>query len=74
MVYDSNRTMQRDKLFSMINFIATPMIDKSISCSFKWKKLNIDLFYDTKMLTKNERNKLIAMNMKAQAIICTHIC
>ncbi len=32
------------------------------------KNINLDLFCDTKMLTKNEKNKQIAMNMKAHAI------
>ncbi len=32
------------------------------------KNINLGLFYDTKMLTKNEKSKQLAMNLKAHAI------
>jgi hypothetical protein len=74
MAFGSSRAMQRNQICSMINFIGTPSLFFTLNPRFfhhllvvilSGKNINLDLFYDTKMLTKNEKSKQIAMNMKA---------
>jgi hypothetical protein len=74
MAFGSNRAMQRNQIFSMINFIGTPSLFSTLNPRFfhhlliailSGKNINLDLFYDKKMLTKNEKSKQMAMNMKA---------
>jgi len=83
MAFGHSRTMQKDQIFSMINFIGTPSLFFTLNPRFihhplvvllSGQNINFDLFYDTKMLTKNGRSKQIAMNLKAQAIfVHTHV-
>ncbi len=69
--------MQKDKIFSMINFMEIPRLFFTLNPTFfhhpllvilNGQNINLDLFYYTKMLTKNEKSKHIAMNLKAHAI------
>jgi hypothetical protein len=74
--------MQRGQIFSMINLMEIPRLFFTLNPTFvhhplivllNGQNFSLDLFYDTKMLTKNEKNKQITMNMKAQ-IIFVHTC
>ncbi len=66
--------MQRNQIFIMINFIGTlrlffilnpTIVHHPLVALLSGQKINLDLFYDIKMLTKNENSKQIAMNLKA---------
>jgi hypothetical protein len=61
MAFCSSQTMQRDQIFSMINFIGMPSLFFTLNPTFvrhplivllSRQKNNLDLFYDTKMFTK----------------------
>jgi hypothetical protein len=60
MAFGSNRAMQRDQIFSMINFIGTPSLCFTLNPRFvhhllvvilSGQNIHLHLFYDTKMLT-----------------------
>jgi len=53
------------RLFFILNptFVHHPLV-----VILNGKNINLDLFYDTKMLTKNDKSKQITMNLKAHAI------
>jgi len=64
MASSSSQTMQRDQIFSMINFIGMPSLFFTLNPTFfhhplvallSGQNINLDLFYDTKMLTKMRR-------------------
>ncbi len=69
--------MQRDQIFNIINFMEIPRLVFTLNLTFvhhllvvllNGQNINLDLFYDTKILTKIKESKQIAMNMKAHAI------
>ncbi len=77
MASKSNCATRRDQIFSMINFMGTPSLFFTLSPAFVHHPLNVvligqninlDLFYDSNMLDKNERCKQATINPKAQAI------
>jgi hypothetical protein len=76
MASGSSCTTQRDKIFSMVNFMGTPSLFFTLNLAFVHHpfilflidNINLDLFYGNKMLDKNERCKQATMNPKAQAI------
>jgi hypothetical protein len=56
MAFSSSQTMQRDQIFSMINFIRTPNLVFTLNPTFvhhplvvilNGQNINLDLFYDT---------------------------
>jgi hypothetical protein len=63
MVSGSSHARQIDQIFSMINFIGTPNLFFTLNPAFvhhlllavlNGRNINLDLFYDKNMLTKNE--------------------
>jgi hypothetical protein len=63
MAFGSSRAIQRNQNFSMINFMGTPSLFFTLNPSFihhpllvglSGQNINLDLFYDKNMLTKNE--------------------
>jgi hypothetical protein len=71
---------QKDQIFNMINFIGMPSFFFVINPMFVYhplliiingKNINLNLFYDTNMLTKNEQCK---DKSKISSSICTHYC
>jgi hypothetical protein len=60
MASSSSQIMQRDQIFSMVNFIGPPSLFFTLTPTFvhhplvvflSGQNINLDLFYDTKMLT-----------------------
>ncbi len=83
MAFGSSRTMQRDQIFSMINFIGTLSLFFTLNLTFvhhplvvllSGQNINLDLFYDKKMVTKNERRKQFKSHeFESPSNIYTHI-
>ncbi len=64
----------------MINFIGTPILFFILNLTFvhcpllvvlSGQNINLDLFYDKNMLTKNERCKYVAINPKFKLYLYT---
>jgi len=64
----------------MINFMGTPILFFTLNLTFvhrpliavlSGKNINLDLFYDKNMLTKNERCKYVAINPKFKLYLYT---
>ncbi len=73
----SNCATQRNQIFGMVNFMGTPslfftlnprLIHHPLLSILSGKNINLDLFYDKNMLTKNEQCKYATINPKPQAI------
>jgi hypothetical protein len=73
----SNHATQRNQIFGMVNFMGTPSlfftfnpgsIHHPLLSILSGKNINLDLFYDKNMLTKNEQCKYTTINPKARAI------
>jgi hypothetical protein len=83
MAFGSSQTMQRNQIFSMINFIGTLSLFFTLNLKFvhhplivllSGQNINLDLFYDKKMLTKNERSKQFKSHeFESPSNIYTHI-
>ncbi len=77
MTFWSNCATQRDQIFNMIKFMETPSLFFILNPTFihhflltvlNEQNINLDLFYDKNMLTKNEWCKYVMINPKVQAI------
>jgi hypothetical protein len=80
MVFKSRCATQRDQIFSMINFVGSPSLFFILNLAFihhpllailSGQNVNLDLFYDKNMLTKNERCKYVAINPKLKLYLYT---
>jgi hypothetical protein len=69
----SNHTTQRDQIFNMINYMATPSFFFTYILAFVYHPLidvligqdiNLDVFHDNNMLNKNEICKQATVNLK----------
>jgi hypothetical protein len=77
MVSISSCATQKDQIFSMIIFMGMPSFFFTLNLTFvhhlflavlSGQNINLDLFYDKNVLTKNERCKYATINPKVQAI------